>query len=140
MPTPTSSIPRGTSMAAMKTRRFRTLSLDGVPGDILAVSLALLRSLVVPVILCFSATGGEPHDECEKDLALLTKKWEIVGMKFAKLEMALITAYFFAYFEFELAHADGSLDTRPPPPVGRNWNQAQKPDIPVYLRYKPRVQ
>ena len=62
-----------------------------------------------------------------------------MGMKFAKFEMALITAYFVAYFDFELSHADGSLNTKAPPSTCRNWNQAQKPDIPVYLRYKPHV-
>ncbi|RYO88763.1 hypothetical protein DL766_005187 [Monosporascus sp. MC13-8B] len=63
-----------------------------------------------------------------------------LGMKFAKLEMAVITAYFVATFDFELSDKDGNLSTKAPRPVGRNQKQAEKPKEPIYLRYKPRAQ
>jgi hypothetical protein len=62
-----------------------------------------------------------------------------VGMKFAKLEMSLINAYFVAMFDYELSDKDGNQVFEPPPPVNRNQNQAQKPARPTFLRYKPRV-
>lgn len=63
-----------------------------------------------------------------------------LGMRFAKLEMAVITAYFVAMFDFELSDKDGNLSTKAPRPVSRNQKQAEKPKEPVYLRYKPRAQ
>ncbi|KAH9996992.1 cytochrome P450 6A1 [Xylariaceae sp. FL0662B] len=62
-----------------------------------------------------------------------------LGMRFAKLEMALITAYFVAMFDFELSDADGNPTTEAPPPVSRNQHSAKKPAKPVYFRYRPRV-
>jgi cytochrome P450 len=62
-----------------------------------------------------------------------------LGMKFAKLEMAIIAAYFVAMFDFELSDADGNFNPTPPAGVNRNQKTAAKPAVPVYLRYKPRV-
>ncbi|KAL7621631.1 hypothetical protein AAE478_008957 [Parahypoxylon ruwenzoriense] len=61
-----------------------------------------------------------------------------LGMKFAKLEMAVITAYFVAMFDFELSDKDGNYNPHPPPPINRNQTQAQKPRTTSYLRYKSR--
>lgn len=60
-------------------------------------------------------------------------------MKFAKLEMALINAYFVAMYDFELCDVDGNPASTPPPPPDRNFASAQKPAVPVYIRYKARA-
>ncbi|VUC25709.1 unnamed protein product [Clonostachys rosea] len=62
-----------------------------------------------------------------------------VGMRFAKLEMVLSSAYFFAMFEFEPSEKDGSLRTEPVPPVDAKLHQVRKPDDPIFIRYKPRA-
>lgn len=62
----------------------------------------------------------------------------VVGMRFAKLEMCLIIAYFVAGYEFELSDVKGNATADLPPPVNRNQNQAQKPARPTFIRYKPR--
>lgn len=59
-------------------------------------------------------------------------------MRFAKLEMALILAYFLAMFDFELSDSEGNPSTEHPPPIDRNQIQAQKPSRTQYLRYKLR--
>ncbi|KAI1076373.1 cytochrome P450 6A1 [Whalleya microplaca] len=62
-----------------------------------------------------------------------------LGMRFARLEMAFITAYFVAMFDFELSDRDGNPVTEALPLSSRNLHSAKKPDRPVYLRYRPRV-
>jgi hypothetical protein len=59
-------------------------------------------------------------------------------MKFAKLEMSLIIAYFVAEYDFELSDARGNATSERPPPINRNQNQAQKPSRLTYIRYRPR--
>ncbi|KAH6656578.1 cytochrome P450 6A1 [Truncatella angustata] len=61
-----------------------------------------------------------------------------LGMKFAKLEMSLIIAYFVAEYDFELSDAQGNRTSEAPPPVDRNQNQAQKPSKTTYVRYRRR--
>ncbi|KAI0593285.1 cytochrome P450 6A1 [Biscogniauxia sp. FL1348] len=63
-----------------------------------------------------------------------------LGMRFARLEMALIAAYFMAMFDFELSDRDGNPPTEAPEPVSRNFHSAKKPPHPIYLRYRPRTQ
>ncbi|KAM0815388.1 putative Cytochrome P450 6A1 [Seiridium cardinale] len=67
-----------------------------------------------------------------------TGRHPCLGMKFAKLEMTLIIAYFVAEYDFELSDAQGNATSERPPPVNRNQNQAQKPSRPVFIRYSPR--
>ncbi len=62
-----------------------------------------------------------------------------VGMKFAKLEMALITAYWVGMFDFEFADRDGNrIAPSSPLMMNRNLHSARKPEQNMYLRYKPR--
>ncbi|KAK3073790.1 hypothetical protein LTR53_004314 [Teratosphaeriaceae sp. CCFEE 6253] len=59
-----------------------------------------------------------------------------LGMRFAKLEMAVILAFFVAYFDdFVVSDAQGNETSRIPPP-NRNFHTAHKPDEKVYLGYK----
>ncbi|GAP93132.1 putative cytochrome p450 6a1 [Rosellinia necatrix] len=62
-----------------------------------------------------------------------------LGMKFAKLEMALITAYWVGLFDFELSDKDGN---RVVPDsslmMNRNLHSAKKPETNMYLRYRLR--
>lgn len=67
-----------------------------------------------------------------------TGRHPCMGMRFAKLEMALINAYFLASFDFEPSDSSGNLDTTPPPPVNRNAHTVQKSKEAVYIRYKAR--
>lgn len=60
-------------------------------------------------------------------------------MKFAKLEMALITAYFVAMCDWEMSDANGNPTSTPPAPPDRNKPSAQKPAKNVYIRYKARA-
>ncbi|KAI0389163.1 cytochrome P450 6A1 [Xylariaceae sp. FL0594] len=63
-----------------------------------------------------------------------------LGMKFAKLEMALITAYFVGLFDFELSDREGNhVESKEPIRMDPNLHSAKKPSKNVYLRYKPRV-
>ncbi|KXJ96447.1 cytochrome P450 6A1 [Microdochium bolleyi] len=63
-----------------------------------------------------------------------------LGMRFAKLENALILAYFVAMYEFELAaDAQGNPATKAPPLPNRLENAAQKPAETQWLRFKPRT-
>ena len=60
-----------------------------------------------------------------------------LGMRFAKLENNIITAFFLAYFEeLELLGKDGQAIT--PPHVNRDNHSAKKPDGEVRIRYKVR--
>ena len=62
-----------------------------------------------------------------------------MGMKFAKLEMALITAYFVGLFDFELSDKEGNrVVPKEPLVMDRNLHSAKKPTKNIYLRYKPR--
>ncbi|KAM0426838.1 hypothetical protein ACHAQK_012274 [Fusarium lateritium] len=61
-----------------------------------------------------------------------------MGMRFAKLEMALINAYFLARFDFELSDKHGGQVLSPPPLVDRNAHTVQKAKQPIFLRYKQR--
>ncbi|KAI1179586.1 cytochrome P450 6A1 [Nemania sp. FL0916] len=64
-----------------------------------------------------------------------------LGMKFAKLEMALITAYWVGMFDFEFADKDGNrVVPTEPPLMDRNLHSAKKPEKKMYLRYKLREQ
>ncbi|KAI1296336.1 cytochrome P450 6A1 [Xylaria venustula] len=62
-----------------------------------------------------------------------------LGMKFAKLEMALITAYWVGMFDFEFSDKDGNRITPSEPlMMNRNLHSARKPEKNLYLRYRPR--
>ncbi|KAJ2967473.1 hypothetical protein NUW58_g10445 [Xylaria curta] len=62
-----------------------------------------------------------------------------LGMKFAKLEMALITAYWVAMFDFEFSDKDGNrIVPAGPLMMDRNLHSAKKPEKNMYLRYKLR--
>ncbi|KAI5920084.1 cytochrome P450 6A1 [Camillea tinctor] len=68
-----------------------------------------------------------------------TGRHPCLGMRFAKLEMAFIAAYFISMFDFELSGRDGSLATEAPEPASRNSHSAKKPKQPIYLRYRLRT-
>ncbi|KAI0193553.1 cytochrome P450 6A1 [Xylaria flabelliformis] len=62
-----------------------------------------------------------------------------LGMKFAKLEMALITAYWVGLFDFEFSDKDGNHIVPDTSPImNRNLHSAKKPEKNMYLRYKLR--
>ncbi|KUI69915.1 Obtusifoliol 14-alpha demethylase [Cytospora mali] len=62
-----------------------------------------------------------------------------LGTRFAKLEITLIMAHFFAFFEFELAaDANATPTAKAPPLPNRNLHAVSRPEQPVYMRYKPR--
>ncbi|KAI1364941.1 cytochrome P450 6A1 [Xylaria arbuscula] len=63
-----------------------------------------------------------------------------LGMKFAKLEMALITAYWVGMFDFEFSDKDGNRIVPSPSSLimDRNNHAARKPENNMYLRYKLR--
>ncbi|KAI1478870.1 cytochrome P450 [Daldinia eschscholtzii] len=64
---------------------------------------------------------------------------QCLGMRFAKLEITIIMAYFIALFEFELASdVHGTPTTTRPPLPNRNDHFSTKPKQPGYLRYRPR--
>ncbi|KAK1070750.1 hypothetical protein LTR12_013769 [Friedmanniomyces endolithicus] len=59
-----------------------------------------------------------------------------LGMRFAKLEMNVILAFFVAYFDtFTLSDAQGREVTRIPP-TNRNNHTARKPEEKIYIKYK----
>jgi sterol 14-demethylase len=60
----------------------------------------------------------------------------IVGMRFAKLEQYLITAFFTAMFDYDLTDKTGN--PTPPPKIDTNTLGAMKPKEKVYLKYKLR--
>jgi cytochrome P450 len=60
-----------------------------------------------------------------------------VGMRFAKLEQNIITAYFVASFDFDLVDKRGNKLTEAPM-VDFNRHSAHKPAVPQYLRVTPR--
>ncbi|XPS91751.1 Sterol 14-alpha-demethylase [Ascochyta lentis] len=59
------------------------------------------------------------------------------GMRFAKLEQNIITAYFLASFDFSLADESGKT-LSVPPKVDQNGHSASKPKDPPYLRVSTR--
>jgi hypothetical protein len=59
------------------------------------------------------------------------------GMRFAKLEQNLITAYFVASFDFGLEDKHGNKMSVPTI-VDFNRHSAHKPTTPQYIRVKPR--
>ncbi|OLN96761.1 Obtusifoliol 14-alpha demethylase 1 [Colletotrichum chlorophyti] len=62
-----------------------------------------------------------------------------LGMRFAKLEMAVTTAIFVARFDFHLVDGEGKrLDKVPEDSVDRNTHSACKPRKRLYLKYTPR--
>jgi sterol 14-demethylase len=60
-----------------------------------------------------------------------------VGMRFAKLENNIITAFWLAMFDYELVDGKGNL-TRQLPNVNINAFTAHKPNPKVYFKYKVR--
>lgn len=60
-----------------------------------------------------------------------------LGMRFAKLELNIIVAFFLAYFDFELCDKDGKPGVEPPPNEPNAYN-ACKPKERVFLKYKMR--
>ncbi|KAI1427957.1 cytochrome P450 6A1 [Xylaria sp. FL1777] len=68
-----------------------------------------------------------------------TGRHPCLGMRFAKLEMALITAYWVGMFDFEFSDKDGNHAVPTSLPVmNRNLHSAKKPPQKLYLRYKLR--
>ncbi|KAH9861690.1 hypothetical protein J1614_011443 [Plenodomus biglobosus] len=61
-----------------------------------------------------------------------------LGMRFAKLEQNIITAYFIAAFDFSLQDKDGKTLTVPPR-VDANRHSAHKPKEPQYLKVTPKT-
>ncbi|USP78667.1 CypX Cytochrome P450 [Curvularia clavata] len=61
----------------------------------------------------------------------------VVGMRFAKLEQNIITAYFIASFDFHLSDKNGNPMNKPPR-VNFNGHSAHKPKNPPYLKVSPR--
>ncbi|KAI1753783.1 cytochrome P450 6A1 [Xylaria castorea] len=62
-----------------------------------------------------------------------------LGMRFAKLEMALITAYWVGMFDFEFSDQDGNrIVPNTSLIMNRNLHSAKKPEKNLYLRYKLR--
>ncbi|KZM19034.1 Sterol 14-alpha-demethylase [Ascochyta rabiei] len=59
------------------------------------------------------------------------------GMRFAKLEQNIITAYFLASFDFSLENESGKT-LSVPPKVDQNGHSASKPKNPPYLRVSSR--
>lgn len=63
-----------------------------------------------------------------------------LGMRFAKLEMNIILAFFLAYFDdIELCDERGNRTSKLPA-VDRNRHTAHKPDEQIYLKYKVRIE
>ncbi|KAI0484356.1 cytochrome P450 6A1 [Xylariaceae sp. FL0804] len=61
-----------------------------------------------------------------------------LGMRFAKLEMSIITAYFLAMVEFEISDSEGRRTAQVAPMKSLNSHSAKKPSPTAYLRYRPR--
>jgi hypothetical protein len=60
-----------------------------------------------------------------------------VGMRFAKLENNIITAFWLAMFDYELVDARGNPTTEIPR-EDINGFTAQKPKTPIHLKYTVR--
>jgi cytochrome P450 len=61
-----------------------------------------------------------------------------LGMRFAKLEMSVVLAYFVAAFEFQTVEKDGRRMEKLPK-VDQNGHAAMKPSRPVFLKAKERT-
>ena len=61
-----------------------------------------------------------------------------LGMRFAKLEINIIVAFFLAYFDEITLSDEQGRPTDKIPPVNRNRHTAHKPDEHIYLKYKVR--
>ncbi|KAK2059706.1 cytochrome P450 6A1 [Colletotrichum caudatum] len=69
-----------------------------------------------------------------------TGRHPCLGMRFAKLEMAVVIAMFLARFDFYLADADGNkMDRVPEDSIDRNKHSAAKPRNKLFLKFKPRT-
>ncbi|KAK1573915.1 cytochrome P450 6A1 [Colletotrichum navitas] len=69
-----------------------------------------------------------------------TGRHPCLGMRFAKLEMAVTTAMFLARFDFYLADANGNkMDKVPESSIDRNKHSAAKPREKMFLKFKPRT-
>ncbi|KAK1978344.1 cytochrome P450 6A1 [Colletotrichum cereale] len=69
-----------------------------------------------------------------------TGRHPCLGIRFAKLEMAVTTAMFLARFDFHLADADGNkMDRVPEDSIDRNQHSAAKPRKKLFLKFKPRT-
>ncbi|KAK2009263.1 cytochrome P450 6A1 [Colletotrichum eremochloae] len=69
-----------------------------------------------------------------------TGRHPCLGMRFAKLEVAVTTAMFLARFDFYLADADGNkMDKVPENSIDRNKHSAAKPKEKLFLKFKPRT-
>ncbi len=66
-----------------------------------------------------------------------TGRHPCLGMRFAKLEVAIITAIFVSMFNFELVDTTGKR-MEEAPLANRDKHSASKPDVPVRLRYTAR--
>lgn len=62
-----------------------------------------------------------------------------VGIQFAKMEMAITTAIFVAYFDFELCDEKGQTMSSLAGLIDRNKHSASKPEKKVCLKVTPRV-
>lgn len=61
-----------------------------------------------------------------------------LGMRTAKLESTLVSAYLLALCDFELSDKEGKELTEAPPRVNINQNHVARPEQPVYLRLRAR--
>jgi len=57
-------------------------------------------------------------------------------MRFAKLEMNVILAFFVAYFDDLVVSNANGKQTSYIPPANKNNHTAHKPDEKIYIRYK----
>lgn len=101
---------------------------------------------------CGTGTADEPHTYvgwgsgrhpcCKCPLfqicGHLTERFT-VGMRLAKLEVAMTMVYFIANFEFQLSDADGRPVHTAPKLPDRNGYKGGKPEEAFYLRYQPRT-
>lgn len=77
------------------------------------------------------------HQDCT-DLLSGAGRHPCPGMRFAKLENTVVTAFFLAYFdEIRLTDAKGKQVAKVPD-CNLNNHSAQKPDRPILLKYKLR--
>jgi sterol 14-demethylase len=60
-----------------------------------------------------------------------------VGIRFAKLEQNIITAYFVAYFDFHMEDEHGNKVVNPPKP-DPNQHGPEKPKVSHFIKVTPR--
>jgi cytochrome P450 len=61
-----------------------------------------------------------------------------LGIRSAKLETSLVSAYLLALCDFELSDKEGNALKEPPPRVNMNQNHVARLEEPVYLRLRAR--